>query len=724
MTIYKAHFPAIPDQAGMTVKGRVYCGKKAVADVVVSDGVIVTKTDKDGVYYLPSEKKMGYVFVSIPSGYNIESEAGYPAFPAMSQQLLNEDNEQHDFALTEIPGGNTNHVMMVFTDLHLASKTPNTAGKYADIDQYKNKFMPDITAEMAQYANVYALCLGDITWDAFWYKTMNQGPENMVEVRYQLPNYKELMKNFPCPVFNVIGNHDNDPKVVGDYFTELPFKQHIAPTYYSFNIGDVHYIVLDNDQYDNYNGGSRIERIGLLGDSDPQKWQMAWVAEDLKYVDKSKKIVVAMHAPMTSAGLNPIVTLSGGNDLLGLLQGYQVEFLTGHTHTNHHAKIAEGVREHNVAAVCGTWWFNVKSANGGADYDLCKDGSPTGYGVFKFNGTAVQWYYKGIEVARNEQFAVYDMNFVKSDYKSAVGAKANEVLVNVWNWDEDWTVSVTENGQPLTATRVYRKDPTHYTWQKDVLEPAHAPGSPNSTYLTGYNAHMFSAIAQVPGSTIKVVVTDPFGGVYEKTIVREIPSNLPAQWVFTKGVNVDEFVVDNKMPSATGKGYISYISNCDPALDVNNKIARANTAGEPYITGGWPGDWWLFTIPEMTIKAGTVINAKFHARASGTGMKYWMLEYYDGGEWKPGAPLQTTTVGEGDQAQTFSYNYEMMNTDHCLIDRNMTFEHAINNGDILIRLRCMANWQASGKGALAAPNGGTHRISVQNNINPTISIVQ
>lgn len=194
--------------------------------------------------------------------------------------------------------------------------------------------------------------------------------------------------------------------------------------------------------------------------------------------------------------------------------------------------------------------------------------------------------------------------------------------------------------------------------------------------------------------------------------------------LFTKGVNVDEFVVDNKMPSATGKGYISYISNCDPALDVNNKIARANTAGEPYITGGWPGDWWLFTIPEMTIKAGTVINAKFHARASGTGMKYWMLEYYDGGEWKPGAPLQTTTVGEGDQAQTFSYNYEMMNTDHCLIDRNMTFEHAINNGDILIRLRCMANWQASGKGALAAPNGGTHRISVQNNINPTISIVQ
>ena len=151
----------------------------------------------------------------------------------------------------------------------------------------------------------------------------------MFEVRYQLPNYKDLMKDFPCQIFNVIGNHDNDPKVLGDFLTEKPFKEHIAPTYYSFNIGDIHYIVLDNDQYDNYNGGSRIETIGLNGTSDPQRWQMAWIAEDLKYVDKSKKVVVAMHAPMTSAGLEPAVTLPGGNELLSLLQGYQVEFLTG-----------------------------------------------------------------------------------------------------------------------------------------------------------------------------------------------------------------------------------------------------------------------------------------------------------------------------------------------------------------------------------------------------------
>lgn len=204
MTIYKAHFPAIPDPGGHDRQGPRLLREKAVTGrwYGVRPGVIVTKTDKDGVYYLPSgEENAGALFVSIPSGYNIESEAGYPAFPAMSQQLLNEDNEQHDFALTEIPGGNTNHVMMVFTGLHLASKAPNTAGKYADIDQYKNKFMPDITAEMAQYANVYALCLGDITWDAFWYKTMNQGPENMVEVPLPAAELQGVDEELPLPGF-------------------------------------------------------------------------------------------------------------------------------------------------------------------------------------------------------------------------------------------------------------------------------------------------------------------------------------------------------------------------------------------------------------------------------------------------------------------------------------------------------------------------------------------
>src|SRR5690606_32770810 len=51
--------PDIPDKEGMTVKGRVYSGEgTGVPDVVVSDGIVVAKTDANGIYYLPSTKAM------------------------------------------------------------------------------------------------------------------------------------------------------------------------------------------------------------------------------------------------------------------------------------------------------------------------------------------------------------------------------------------------------------------------------------------------------------------------------------------------------------------------------------------------------------------------------------------------------------------------------------------------------------------------------------------
>jgi hypothetical protein len=64
----------IPDKAGMTVKGVVYCNGVGVAGVEVSDGIEVTTTDANGLYYLPSKKKYGYVFISVPGGYEVTND--------------------------------------------------------------------------------------------------------------------------------------------------------------------------------------------------------------------------------------------------------------------------------------------------------------------------------------------------------------------------------------------------------------------------------------------------------------------------------------------------------------------------------------------------------------------------------------------------------------------------------------------------------------------------
>jgi hypothetical protein len=63
----------IPDREGMTVKGTVHANGQGVANVVVSDGIEFAVTDQNGIYYLPSAKKHGYVFISIPSNYEVAS---------------------------------------------------------------------------------------------------------------------------------------------------------------------------------------------------------------------------------------------------------------------------------------------------------------------------------------------------------------------------------------------------------------------------------------------------------------------------------------------------------------------------------------------------------------------------------------------------------------------------------------------------------------------------
>lgn len=93
-----------------------------------------------------------------------------------------------------------------------------------------------------------------------------------------------------------------------------------------------------------------------------------------------------------------------------------------------------------------------------------------------------------------------------------------------------------------------------------------------------------------------------------------------------------------------------------------------------------------------------------------------MLEYYDGGgSRKPGKRLLANNDRRtGEVAQTFSHNYEMVNTYLAGPRKDMTFEHGTGQRGFTLS-GSVSNWQANGTGgALAALNGGTHRISVQN----------
>ncbi|RZF59920.1 calcineurin-like phosphoesterase C-terminal domain-containing protein [Sphingobacterium corticibacterium] len=515
----------IPDKDGMTVKGTVFVGDKGVADVVVSDGEVVTKTDANGVYYLPSAKKNGYVFVSVPSNYEVITTNTVPQFFKPLTGITS-DAEIRDFEL--FPVNNDNHVVAFLADIHLANRND-------DIAQFQSNFLADINKTYDYYKDqnkkFYGLTLGDQSWDQYWYAN-----------NFKLAEYLQTIKDLEFPIYNVIGNHDYDPYVaLNDWLAASPYRNLMGPTYYSMNIGQVHYIILDNMDYKN-TGGSN----GIIGDREYTnviaQEQLDWLQKDLAYItDKSTPIVVAMHVPLHSnpdANGNSNISLQNGATLVGMLSAFNnVKVLTGHTHINYRVKQSgSNITEYNIGAVSATWWWTGRS--GYAGNHICKDGSVGGYAVQEVEGRNQKLYYKGIGYEKDYQFRSYDLNTVhitaaahtpnaNATFKEKVPGIAgeyatkrddNQVLINVWSYQDNWKVKVTENGNPLSYTRVRKKDPMHIISYD--LQRVNVNADPTSSFATTNTAHLFLVQASSATSTLEITVEDEFGNIYSETMER------------------------------------------------------------------------------------------------------------------------------------------------------------------------------------------------------------
>ncbi|MFT3902276.1 MAG: calcineurin-like phosphoesterase family protein [Niabella sp.] len=513
----------IPDVAGATIKGTVHVGGVGLAGVVVSDGFDVASTNAQGVYYLKSEKRSGYVFVSIPGNYEVAADNTFPLFYKRLSQSANVV-EVKDFGLTKVD--NNEHVLFPIADLHLADRNN-------DLEQFQKGFIKDITAVIAAYKSqgkkVYGLTLGDMTWDVYWY-----------ENDYALPQYVKAISPLNVPIFNIMGNHDNDPYVANDWHAEDAFRKYIGPTYYSFNLGKIHYVVLDNIRYIN-TGGAK----GVVGDRSYDaviiQEQMDWLRKDLDLVGSATPVVVAMHAPLNrNPGLRAdsseasSFSLQNAEEFQNLLKRFsKVHVLSGHIHINYAYENCAALMEHNIAAVCATWWWTGKK--GYAGNHICKDGSPGGYSIWEIHNDDMKWAYKSIGYDTDYQFRAYDLNttqitaalFAPKSSDAELKPYAadymkkndnNEVLINVWGFDNKWDVSVFENGAVLPVTRVSAKDPLHII-SYDALR-LNVGATPTSEFVSANTSHFFKVKASAPDSTLIIKVTDRFGKVYQQTMIR------------------------------------------------------------------------------------------------------------------------------------------------------------------------------------------------------------
>ena len=517
----------VTDKPGATIKGVVYSGGRTLSGVSVSDGDLITQTDDNGRYWLNSTKRNKLVFVILPSGFGAKVVEAMPQFWAPCTQAATVI-EQINFDL--LPADNDKHTMVAFTDCHLASR--NTP---LDLTQFRDGILNELKNTYNSTNNVIGLNLGDFSWDLYWY-----------ERNFALPEAKKELATLTFPVFNAMGNHDNDPYLVGDFNGETAWRSIMGPVYYSMNIGKIHYLMLDNVQWINTGGaqgtvGNRNYSTGI------DSYQLEWIKKDLALVDANTPVIVAFHIPaITYTGV------SGGNFVKGsvvsgmsavmteLRKFNTVHLVTGHSHDNRNITIdyQQGAferREHNVVATCATWWWTNQYTTPNR-INVSTDGTPSGYKVFEIDGKNIKWRYKAIAQPDERQLITFDMNEVKKYWTTNSTAQTafgysdfadrkndynsignNEVLINVWAFEQDfWKINVKEGSASLAVDAVWLNCPLH-TISYDI--PRRATGN-DLSFPSNPTCHLYRVKTSSATSTLEITVEDRFGNVYQQTMTR------------------------------------------------------------------------------------------------------------------------------------------------------------------------------------------------------------
>lgn len=434
---------------------------KGIAGVVVSDGYSTTVSDKQGRYRLQGNDSAKFVFISVPEDCVIPSKEGLPVFYKRVKGLK---SSEVNFELTPKPKDSL-LVLTVIADSQVQREE--------DVRRFQSESIPDFAALQKQYADNTAfvgLTVGDNVWDR----------------PLLFPGYSQSFRQAGYPWFQVIGNHDHDQRIENnDYEASGLHEDFFGPTYYSFNVSDCHFVVLDNILYH-----GRRKNYPTLTEN-----QLRWLAADLQHVPKDKLIVLAMHAPITRRGKNPVMTNSAA--VLNLLSGYRVVVLTGHTHRMHYEQINDKVEEYTLSPIMGNSWAG----------DFGTDGCPNGYGVFEIVGNQLKrQYYKATGQDLSYQMRLFPVGSVEGQEES--------VVAHVWNYSKGWRVSVYEDNKYVGKMKRFTGyDPVAYAYFFGPDKPKRRPKlEPSRT------ANLFYYTLTHANAEIKVVVTDRFGHKYTEIL--------------------------------------------------------------------------------------------------------------------------------------------------------------------------------------------------------------
>lgn len=359
-------------------------GEPGVADVSVSNGLDVVRTDADGRYSLSAPEET-IIFITKPAGYMVPVDEDqlpqffYRHFPNGSPidtfypgiEPTGPLPPSVDFPLQRTDEDDT------FDAVVFADPQTRSFDELAD-------FRTDVVDGLIGIDAAFGLTVGDIVND----------PLDLFEP------HNEIVAEIGIPWWNLPGNHDINFDVPDDTYSTQTFKRVYGPTDYSADYGEVHFVNMDNvDYFGEATGGYR----GYLSPA-----QLEWLANDLAFVPEDKLIVLATHIPLRTEAIGAAnINTVNLDELLEVLEGQEhIYSVSGHDTSNSwqmyldpgelrpapadvNPAVWEGDRafHHQVLAEVrgGGWTTGPLDARGVPAADMA-DGNPNGYYVVSFDG--------------------------------------------------------------------------------------------------------------------------------------------------------------------------------------------------------------------------------------------------------------------------------------------------------------------------------------------------
>ncbi len=531
-----------PGAGAETAKGRVFndlngngtfdAGEPGIAGVRVSDGINVTQSDAQGAYLLEIGDE-AVIFVTKPRGYGVPVDKDQlPRFYYIHQPNGSPSGLRYPGIEPTGPLPDQINFPMIQRDEPTSFEAVLIADPQPQTEIELDFIRDDVVTELIGTTAKFGITMGDIMFDEM----------------SLFPRYNAIMGQIGIPWYNVPGNHEINYLAEGNRYARETFKRYFGPRYYSFEYGDALFVMLDNIEYQGNGEGDPGDVRGTGGYvANIGKVQLAWLKQELEFVEEERLIFVGMHAPLASY-LSPDATginTADRRELFKLLSGRpNLYSVAGHTHTTEHVYFGkeDGFRgpgefhHHVLSTVSGSWWSGPFDERGVPTTDQ-RDGTPNGYHILEIDGTDLKLRYKAAGRSASYQMRIlFDVAFHgltrdgMRDFRAGElfdgrmmkdQVPAAEILVNLFDGGPKSIVEFRiDEGEFLPMQRVLRKDP----FMIEVF--ARNEATKKSWLEATLSSHIYAADLpddlEVGVYTVSIRAQDEFGRVHHGHAVLEI----------------------------------------------------------------------------------------------------------------------------------------------------------------------------------------------------------